>query len=112
MRAISSLDNFARLGVALGSTSPVSLWRNTVIGTPQARWRETTQSGRPSTMPRMRRSPDWGTHSVSPIALLASWRRLWLPLLGTPLSGLSMAMNHCGVLRKMTGFLERQECGY
>ena len=21
-------------------------------------------------------------------------------------------MNHCGVLRKMTGFLERQECGY
>ena len=23
-----------------------------------------------------------------------------------------MAMNHCGVLRKMTGFLERQECGY
>ena len=27
-------------------------------------------------------------------------------------SGLSMAMNHCGVLRKMTGFLERQECGY
>ncbi len=23
-----------------------------------------------------------------------------------------MAMNHCGVLRKMTGFFERQECGY
>ena len=23
-----------------------------------------------------------------------------------------MAMNHCGVLRKITGFLERQECGY
>ena len=21
-------------------------------------------------------------------------------------------MNHCGVLRKMTGFFERQECGY
>ena len=23
-----------------------------------------------------------------------------------------MEMNHCGVLRKMIGFLERQECGY
>jgi hypothetical protein len=21
-------------------------------------------------------------------------------------------MNHCGVLRKITGFFERQECGY
>ena len=26
--------------------------------------------------------------------------------------GLSMAMNHCGVLRKITGFFERHECGY
>ena len=25
--------------------------------------------------------------------------------------GLSMAMNHCGALRKMTGALDRQECG-
>ncbi len=25
--------------------------------------------------------------------------------------GLSMAMNHCGVLRKITGFFERHECG-
>ena len=25
---------------------------------------------------------------------------------------LSIAMNHCGVLRKITGFFERQECGY
>ena len=93
-------------------TSPVSLLRNTVIGTPQARWRDTTQSGRPSTMPRMRFSPDCGTHSVSSIAFTASWRSVWLPLLGMPFTGLSMAMNHCGVLRKMTGFLERQECGY
>ena len=29
-----------------------------------------------------------------------------------PSIGLSIAMNHCGVLRKMTGFFERQECGY
>ena len=27
-------------------------------------------------------------------------------------TGRSMAMNHCGVLRKITGFFERQECGY
>ena len=26
--------------------------------------------------------------------------------------GLSIAMNHCGVLRKITGFFERHECGY
>ncbi len=33
---------------------------------------------------------------------------------GAPASpiGLSIAMNHCGVLRKMTGFFERQLCGY
>ena len=29
-----------------------------------------------------------------------------------PAIGLSIAMNHCGVLRKITGFFERQECGY
>ena len=98
--------------LADGITSPVSLLRKTVIGTPQARWRDTTQSGRPSTMPRMRFSPDSGTHSVSSIAFTASWRSVWLPLLGMPLTGLSMAMNHCGVLRKMTGFFERHECGY
>jgi hypothetical protein len=31
--------------------SPVSLLTKTVIGTPQARWRETHQSGRVSTIP-------------------------------------------------------------
>ncbi len=109
MRLISSFD---LANLADGMTSPVSLLRNTVMGTPQARWRDTTQSGRPSTMPRMRFSPDCGTHSVSSMPLTASWRSVWLPLLGTPFTGLSMAMNHCGVLRKITGFLERQECGY
>ncbi len=109
MRSISSFDlaNFAD-----GMTSPVSLLTNTVIGTPQARWREMTQSGRPSIMPRMRFSPEAGTHSVSPMAFRARSRRPWLPLLGTPFTGLSSAMNHCGVLRKITGFCERQECGY
>ena len=43
MRAISSSD---LANVADGITSPVSLCWNTVMGTPQARWREITQSGR------------------------------------------------------------------
>ena len=44
-------------------TSPVSLCWNTVIGTPQARWREITQSGRDSIMPRSRFWPD-GRHEL------------------------------------------------
>ncbi len=107
------------------------VFRNTVIGTPQARWREITQSGRASIMPRSRFWPEAGTNSVSAMACRATSRSVWLPVTGsdpspppvrfaptfaaralTPPavpSGLSMAMNHCGVLRKMTGFLERQE---
>jgi hypothetical protein len=54
--------------------SPESRLTKTAMGTPQARWRETTQSGRFSIMPRMRFSPDSGTHSVSEIALSARWR--------------------------------------
>ena len=81
---------------------------NTVIGTPQARWREITQSGRLSIMPVMRFSPAGGIHCVAAIAVSARWRRV-SPL---PAISLSIAMNHCGVLRKITGFLERQECGY
>ena len=42
MRAISSSD---LANLADGITSPVSLCWKTVIGTPQARWREITQSG-------------------------------------------------------------------
>jgi isoleucyl-tRNA synthetase len=36
------------------------------------------------------------------------------PGFGLPLSAISwsIAMNHCGVLRKITGFFERHECGY
>ncbi len=37
--------------------APVALLTNTVIGTPQARWRDTTQSGFASIMPVMRFSP-------------------------------------------------------
>ena len=43
----------------------------TVIGTPQARWREITQSGRLSIMPLMRLSPCSGTQRVASIASCA-----------------------------------------
>ncbi len=81
---------------------------NTAIGTPQARWREITQSGRLSIMPLMRFSPAAGTQRVVLISRSAMPRKE--P--SRPLIGLSMAMNHCGVLRKMTGFFDRHECGY
>ena len=84
-----------------------------MIGTPQARWREITQSGRLSIMPVMRFSPCGGTQRVALIAASARWRSV-SPWLGcsTAAIGLSIAMNHCGVLRKITGFFERHECGY
>ena len=42
---------------------------NTAIGTPQARWREITQSGWLSTMPLMRFWPDGGTHWATEIGV-------------------------------------------
>ena len=86
----------------------------TVIGTPQARCREITQSGRLLTMAAIRCSPWAGTQRVAAMASLATSRNE-RPCCAVPLKspmGLSMAMNHCGVLRKITGFFERHECGY
>ena len=59
-----------------GSTScwPVLRSTNNVIGTPQARWRLSTQSGRPSTIDPIRLRPFSGTKRVSPMACIASWR--------------------------------------
>src|SRR5712671_4198626 len=92
--------------------SPFS-FANTAMGTPQARWREITQSGFELTMPLMRFRPEGGTHCAPGIA---GWRRraAGRPAWALPFSAisLSIAMNHCGVLRKITGFLERHECGY
>jgi len=93
---------------------------NTVIGTPQARWREITQSGRLAIMPVMRFSPCSGTHRVAAMAASARLRSVSdaatpecsANLMSLDVMGLSIAMNHCGVLRKITGFFERQECGY
>ena len=56
------------------STSPVSRLTKTAIGTPQARWRDTTQSGRFSIMPRSRFCPAAGTKRVSAIAFSARAR--------------------------------------
>ena len=97
------------------STVPSPFSRtNTVIGTPQARWREITQSGFDMIMPLMRFSPCGGTQRVILIASSARARKVSAGF-AWPLAsaiGLSIAMNHCGVLRKITGFFERQECGY
>ena len=93
------------------STEPSPFSRtNTAIGTPQARWREITQSGRLSIMPVMRFSPCGGTQRVASIAVSA--RCAQRVAVAAAAIGLSIAMNHCGVLRKITGFFERQECGY
>ena len=71
----------------------------------------------PATMPVMRFSPCAGNHCVRAISSSAISRSDGPPLLPCVLPaetfmGLSIAMNHCGVLRKMSGFFERQECGY
>ena len=58
-------------------------------------------------------SAQLGTHCVTEIARNARPRKV-SPAFELPSSAmsLSIAMNHCGVLRKITGFFERQECGY
>ena len=72
-----------------------------MIGTPQARWREMHQSGRFSIMPWMRSLPQAGIQFTLSMLSSAFFRR----------SFVSMEMNHCSVARKMTGFLQRQQCG-
>ncbi len=75
-------------------------------GTPQARWRDSTQSGRASTIDAdavLGRC--CGYHFVSAIAFIASSRNV-LPF--EPSNRLVDGTNHCGVARKITGALERQ----
>src|ERR1700722_21022112 len=101
---------------ALTLSSCKTLWSafltKTAIGTPQARWRLITQSGLLATMPLMRFSPEAGTQRVALMAASAVSRRVAPACVGDCAMGLSIAMNHCGVLRKMTGFFERQLWGY
>ena len=56
------------------SSSPVFRSTKSAIGTPQARWRLITQSGRCSTIEPSRLRPFSGTKRVSAIACRASWR--------------------------------------
>ena len=89
---------------------PVSLSTNMASGEPQARWRLISQSGRLSTMERMRLRPGLGIEGGGVDGVqrrLAQGRAA----VAASSSGSSMRMNHCGVLRKITGALERQECG-
>ena len=85
--------------------------RKTAMGTPQTRWREMHQSGRVAIMLAMRSSPQAGSHLT---LFLISSRARWRNVVGEPSGfciGVSMAMNHCSVARKMTGLWQRQQCG-
>ena len=75
------------------------------MGTPHTRWRDRHQSGRTSIMPRMRSRPQAGIQVVRSISASVRARRL----LGSPSS--PSRANHWVVARKMTGFLQRQQCG-
>jgi hypothetical protein len=55
-----------------------------VIGTPQARWRETTQSGRFSIIPRRRFSPAPARKCVLSIAVSARVRSVCLAEVARP----------------------------
>ena len=70
------------------------------MGTPQARCREMHQSGRVVNMPVIRSRPHSGIQRTASASATAVARRP------------SIAMNHCGVARKMTGEWQRQQCGY
>ncbi len=83
-----------------GCSSPVSLCVKNGIGTPQARWRLITQSGRPAIMSRRRTWPLAGKKPVCSMAFSAIWRRVSgaLSLVNTP-SPSSMRTNHCEAAR-------------
>ncbi len=64
-------------------------------------------------MPFSRFWPDGGTQRVTEIACRVRARSVSPAFAAAPSAiGLSIAMNHCGVLRKITGFFDRHECGY
>ena len=58
------------------SAWPVFFSTKIARGTPQARWRDSTQSGRPSTIEPMRLAPRGGYHLVSPMAFSANSRKV------------------------------------
>src|SRR5882724_1234663 len=93
-----------RAGVVIAS--PHLAQSTAGIGTPQTRWREMHQSGRWATMLYMRSCPHDGIHrTLLSTASTAASRSVRAP------EGLSRAMNHCDVARKITGLWQRQQCG-
>ncbi len=90
------IERMRALTSASFRTVPVFLSTKIASGTPQARWRDSTQSGRVSTMAPMRLRPRGGYHVVSSMPFIASSRSV-LPANFS--SGLSRAANHCGVAR-------------
>ena len=82
--------------------------RKAGIGSPQERCREMHQSGRVSSMPRMRLRPQSGTKLISDAVAPMAISRKDLP--ACPV-GRSTPTNHCSVQRKIVGVLLRQSCG-
>ena len=71
-----------------------------VSGTPQARWRDSTQSGRASIIECRRLRPVPGVHSTSSSIEVSARMRIVSPCWPIPSDSLwSIATNHCGVLR-------------
>ena len=91
-------------------TLPLSLCTKMASGTPQARWRDSTQSGRVSTIERD--AVLAGRRIPFRIVDRLAWRARAEICRANLSSGLSIAANHCGVARKITGALLRQLCGY
>ena len=83
------------------TTPPQSSQSSTVIGTPQERWREMHQSGRWAIIPAMRSRPHEGIQRTRSICSRAAVRS----------PPCSIEMNHWLVARKITGCLQRQQCG-
>jgi hypothetical protein len=96
MRALTS-GSRSRKSASVGRAP---FFTKQVSGTPQARWRDSTQSGRFSTIECSRLRPVCGVHLTSwSIEVSARVRIVVAIFAHAVISGLSMAANHCGVLR-------------
>ncbi len=102
MGCFSNLSTTELTQSAPNQASSQSLQMSATMGTPQLRWRETHQSGLNSIMLAMRSSPQVGI------------QRTWLWMAARVFARRSLAsmeMNHWVVARKITGSLQRQQCG-
>src|SRR4249920_3502617 len=93
----------AMCSITLGSARTVRQLThvNPGIGTPHTRCRDKHQSGLLAIIPLIRSLPQGGIHWTCSISASVFFRR----------SFVSIDTNHCSVARKMTGFLQRQQCG-